>query len=45
MTKKVERIFLNDSCEDCPIAGSAECLIYCGSPYETLIDDLFYLAD
>lgn len=37
------RIYFNDGCKGCPIAGSAECLIFCGETIENVLDACDYV--
>lgn len=37
------RIYFNDGCKDCPIAGSAECLMFCGDTIENALDACEYV--
>lgn len=37
---KKEKIYLNDTCDCCPIAGSAECLIFCGDDIDAIFESL-----
>lgn len=31
-----EKIYFNDTCDGCPVAGSAECLIFCGDDIDAV---------